>query len=93
MSSTPVSPQATAATDEARLAELGLPNFTVPVKVTCENHGGPGLGAIQQWDADSGTWSLVTDFISADREVVDALIAEDSAAYSAEAGITPRDCN
>ena len=79
--------------DEARLTELGLPGFTVPVKVTCENHGGPGLGAIQQWDADTGTWSLITDFVSADREVVDALIEEDAAAYAAEANITPRECN
>ena len=79
--------------DEARLTELGLPNFTVPVSVTCANHGGPGLGAIQQWDAAAKKWTLITDFISADREVIDPLIAEDSAAYMAEAGITPRDCN
>ena len=79
--------------DEARLAELGLPNFTVPVKVTCANHGGPGLGAIQQWDANSQTWSLITGYVPADREVVHALIAEDSAAFAKEAGITPRSCN
>ena len=78
--------------DEARLAELGLPGFTVPVKVTCENHGGPGLGAIQQWDAETQTWSIVTDYIASDREVIDPLIEEDSMAYAAEAGITPRDC-
>jgi branched-chain amino acid transport system substrate-binding protein len=79
--------------DEARLAELGLPNFTVPVKVSCANHGGPGLGAIQQWDAKAKKWSLITGYFSADREVVDALIAEDSEAYAKENGITPRSCN
>ncbi len=79
--------------DEERLAELGLPGFTVPVKVTCENHGGPGLGAIQQWDADSQTWSLITDYIPADREVVDMLIEEDSTAYAEENDITPRECD
>jgi branched-chain amino acid transport system substrate-binding protein len=78
--------------DEARLSELGLPGFTVPVKVTCANHGGPGLGAIQQWDAKAKKWSLITDYVEADREVVDALIAEDSAAFAAENNITPRDC-
>jgi branched-chain amino acid transport system substrate-binding protein len=78
--------------DEARLTALGLPNFTVPVAVTCANHGGPGLGAIQQWDAAAKEWKLITDYISADREVVDALIAEDSAAFAKEAGITPREC-
>ncbi|MYB34779.1 MAG: ABC transporter substrate-binding protein [Gammaproteobacteria bacterium] len=78
--------------DAARLAELGLPNFGPPIQVTCENHGGPGLGAIQQWDANTQSWSLITDFAGADREVVDALIAEDSAAFAAENNITPRGC-
>ena len=79
--------------DEARLEALGLPGFTVPVKVSCANHGGPGLGAIQQWDAKAKEWKLITDYIPADREVVDPLIQEDSMAYAKEAGITPRECN
>ncbi len=78
--------------DADRLAEIGLPNFAPPVQVTCANHGGPGLGAIQQWDADTQSWSLITDFIAADRDVVDALIAEDSTAFAAENNITPRSC-
>ncbi|PLX35965.1 MAG: ABC transporter permease [Hyphomicrobiales bacterium] len=78
--------------DEARLAELGLPGFTVPVKVSCANHGGPGLGAIQQWDAKAKKWSIITDYIEADREIVDPLIAEDSAAFAKENNITPRSC-
>jgi branched-chain amino acid transport system substrate-binding protein len=76
--------------DEARLAELGLPNFTVPVAVTCENHGGPGQAFIQQWDGEK--WTVITDLISADRSVVDPLIEEDSMAYLAEAGLELR-CN
>ncbi|SLN14736.1 ABC transporter substrate-binding protein [Oceanibacterium hippocampi] len=78
--------------DEARLNELGLPGFTVPVKVTCANHGGPGLGLIQQWDAKAKSWKIVSDFIGADREVVDELIVEDSMAYAKENNITPREC-
>ncbi len=78
--------------DQARMAELGMADFGPEINVSCENHGGPGLGAIQQWDAAAKTWSLVTDFTGADREVVDALIAEDSAAFAAENSITPRDC-
>ncbi|MEM6679074.1 MAG: ABC transporter substrate-binding protein [Pseudomonadota bacterium] len=78
---------------EATLEALGVPGFMPTFTVSCENHGPPGLGAIQQWDASAGTWSLITDFIAAEREIVDPLIAEDSAAYAAEAGITPRDCN
>ncbi len=78
--------------DQARMKELGLENFGPEINVSCANHGGPGLGAIQQWDASTKSWSLITDFVGADREVVDALIAEDSAAFAAENNITPRDC-
>ncbi len=79
--------------DEARLAELGLPNFTVPLKVSCANHGGPGKGMIQQWSAADQKWSIITDFIDSDREIIDPLIEADSSAYAAEAGIAARDCN
>jgi branched-chain amino acid transport system substrate-binding protein len=79
--------------DQKRLAELGLGGFTVAVKNSCASHGGPGLGAIQQWDAKAKSWSIITPYMEADREVVDALIAEDSAAYAEENNITPRDCN
>jgi branched-chain amino acid transport system substrate-binding protein len=79
--------------DEARLEQLGLKGFTVAVKNSCANHGGPGLGAIQQWNAKTQSWSIISDYIAADREVVDALIAEDSAAYAKENNITPRECN
>jgi branched-chain amino acid transport system substrate-binding protein len=76
--------------DEARLAELGLPDFTVPVKVSCESHGGPGLGAIQQWDAGAKKWSLITGYIEADRSIVDPLIMEDSMAFAKENNIEMR---
>ena len=76
----------------ARMRDLGLTDFGPEVRVSCENHGVPGLGAIQQWDADSQLWSLITDFTPADRSIVDPLIAEDSQQYAKENGITPRDC-
>jgi len=78
---------------EEKLAELGLPGFMPTFEVTCADHGPPGLAAIQQWDASAGEWTLITDFIAADRDVVDPLIAEDSRAYAEENGIEPRDCN
>ncbi len=78
--------------DEARLAELGLPNFTYPVKIECGNHEGPGRVAIQQWDAKAKKWNIVTDFYDPIREVTSKLIMEDSEGYAAENNITPRDC-
>lgn len=75
---------------EARLAEIGLPNFTPPFAGSCQDHGGPGLAMIQQWDAASGKWNRITDFIQPDRELINALIKEDAAAFAKEAGIKPR---
>jgi len=79
--------------DEARLSELGLSNFTIPVKITCENHEGPGQVALQQWDAKAKQWIFVTDFYEPMRDITGPLIAEDSAQYAAENNVTPRDCN
>jgi branched-chain amino acid transport system substrate-binding protein len=79
--------------DEARLKELGLPGFTIPVKITCENHEGPGKVALQQWDAKAKKWSIVTDFYEPLRDITGPLIAEDSAQYAKENSIVPRICN
>lgn len=78
---------------EERLGELGLPNFTYPVEISCAVHSDPGTVLIQQWDAAAGTWHVVASGIEPDRSVINALIEEDSAAYAAENNITPRDCN
>jgi len=80
------------AIDEARMAELGLPNFAPSFSVSCANHGGPGLAAIQQWDAKAKKWTMISDFIETDGEIINALIAADSAAYAAENNIAER-CN
>ncbi len=77
---------------EERMAELGLPNFGPAFSISCENHGGRGPAAISQWDASSKSWSLVTDFVDPDEEVVNALIEADSAAFAAENNIAER-CN
>lgn len=76
--------------DAARLKELGLEGFTYPLKITCANHEGPGKVALQQWDGKK--WTIVSDFYEPDREVVGALIKDDSEAYAKEKGLTPRDC-
>ena len=77
---------------EARMSELGLPDFGPAFDVSCENHGGSGIAKIQQWDAGAKKWNLVTDWIAADRSIVDPLIEEDSMAYAKENNIALR-CN
>ena len=76
---------------EARLAELGLADFTQPVKVTCEDHETGGPVRVQQWDGSQ--WSFVSDWIPPMRDVVRPLIEEAAAAYAEEKGITPRKCD
>ena len=79
--------------DAKRLAVLGLEGFTYPVQVSCENHEGPGLVALQQWDANNKKWNMVTDFYEPMHDIVAPLIAEDSAKYAKENNITPRNCD
>jgi branched-chain amino acid transport system substrate-binding protein len=75
---------------EAKMAALGLPGFGPEFKVSCENHGGNGYGAVSQWDAAAGEFTLITDYFQSDQEIINKLVAEDSAAFAAENGITPR---
>jgi branched-chain amino acid transport system substrate-binding protein len=77
---------------EELMAARGMPDFGPAFSVTCQNHGGSGIAKIQQWDASAKKWNLITDWIAADREIIDPLIAEDSAAYAAENNIAER-CN
>ncbi len=71
----------------AILEENGMSGFGPEFAVSCENHGGNGLGMVQQWDAAAQQWNIITDMIESDKEVIDALVAEDSAAFAAENNI------
>ena len=73
----------------ARMAELGMERIGPEFSASCQNHGGAGQGLVQQWNAADGVWTPLTDFIVPDDSVIDPLIAEDSAAFAAENGITP----
>lgn len=78
--------------DAAKMKALGMDGFGPEFTVDCNNHGGPGLGAVQQWDAESGTWSLISDFKPSDMDVIQKLIDEDSSAFAAENNIEMREC-
>ncbi|MBV0913744.1 ABC transporter substrate-binding protein [Anianabacter salinae] len=75
---------------EERMTELGLPNFGPAIEASCENHGGQGLGIVQQWNAADQSWVQITDYIESDKEVINALVQEDSLAYAQESGIELR---
>ncbi|MBL1435177.1 MAG: ABC transporter substrate-binding protein [Rhodobacteraceae bacterium] len=74
------------------MGAIGLAGFGPSFEVSCENHGGPGLGAIQQWDATAQSWSLITEFSGSDMSVIQPLIDADSSAYAAENNIESQ-CN
>lgn len=77
---------------DADFERLGLKDFMPPVNISCENHEGDGKIAIQQWDPDSGKWTIVSDWIEPMRDLVSELVEEDSTAFAAENKITPRTC-
>lgn len=77
---------------EARMAELGLPDFGQAFKSTCEDHGGPGMARLQQWDATTKKWSLISGWLAPDMDVIKPLIMEDSEAFAKENNIAAR-CN
>jgi len=72
---------------EEKMAGLGMPNFGPSFDVSCENHGGPGLVGVTQWDAGSKTWSLISDYKPTDADVIGGLIAADSGSYASENNI------
>ncbi len=74
---------------EADYSSLGLPGFAPEINITCENHSGPGMAFVQQWDAASQQWKPVTDYMTSDRETIQPLIKADAAAFATENGITP----
>ena len=73
----------------ARMEELGMPGVGPEFSVSCEDHGGSGQGLVQQWDAEAGEWTVLTDYISPDEEVIAPLVEEDAAAFATENNITP----
>jgi len=77
------------AIDAARMKELGMEGIGPEFSVSCEDHGGSGLGIVQQWNAADGKWVALTDYIEPNDDVTTPLVAEDSAAFAEEAGITP----
>jgi len=72
---------------EESMAELGLAGFGPTFSASCENHGGSGRAAINQWNANEGKWEVLTDYIQSDQELIARLVEEDSMAYAEENNI------
>ena len=73
----------------ARLKEIGMGNFTKPVKVSCADHETKGSLRIQQWDGTK--WGFVSGWLSPMRDVVRPMVEKAAAdfAKAKELGIDP----
>ncbi|MEO1398383.1 MAG: ABC transporter substrate-binding protein, partial [Pseudomonadota bacterium] len=67
---------------DARLAELGLANFTGAIKGSCSDHEGAGGVFIQQWNGSD--WEKISDPIAPMTDVVRPLLEEAAANYVAD---------
>jgi branched-chain amino acid transport system substrate-binding protein len=76
---------------EQRLEQLGMKGLLRPLKVSCENHEGNGMAAVQQWDGKQ--WKIVSDWIEPMREVVRPKLEEAAVAEAGKLGYTRRDCS
>ena len=75
---------------DPRLEQLGMKGLLRPLRVSCENHEGNGMAAVQQWDGKQ--WKIVSDWIEPMREVVRPKLEEAAVAEAGKLGYTKRDC-
>lgn len=76
--------------DAAKMEALGAPGIGPEFGVTCADHGGSGMGIVQQWNAAEGKWVALTDFIAPDDEVTAPLVEADSMAFATENNLSLR---
>lgn len=58
--------------NEARWAEIGLPGFAAPVKMTCNDHSGHHAIFVQEWDGTK--WTRASEWITPMKEKVRPLL-------------------
>ena len=75
----------------ARIKELGFEGMVAPIKLSCQDHQGADQARVQQWDGKA--WKVISDYYTADRKILDPMVADASTKYAAEKKITPRDCS
>ncbi len=72
---------------QSKLDSLGFGDMVPPIKVSCENHEGPGLVRFQQWDGVK--WVAASDWIVGDKQLVRTMVEESAANYAREKNLTP----
>ncbi len=78
--------------NEARLAEIGLPNFVAPIAGSCGDHAGGGSIFMQQWDGS--TFVKTSDLIAPMTDIVRPLLVAAADQYvSDKPGWGTQTCN
>src|SRR5438093_1275829 len=75
---------------EKRLEELGMKGMLRPLRMTCENHEGNGMAAVQQWDGKK--WTIISDWIEPMRDVVRPKLEAAAIEEAKKLGYVMRDC-
>ncbi len=75
---------------EQRIEQIGMKGMMRPLRVSCENHEGNGMAAVQQWDGKK--WTMVSDWIEPIREVVRPKLEAAAVDEAKKLGYTMRDC-
>src|SRR4029450_1333600 len=74
----------------ASLKELGAEGLISPFSLSCRDHEGGGGVKFQQWDGTQ--WTVLTDWLPTDQELVRPLVEASAVKYAQEKGISPRTC-
>lgn len=75
---------------EQRLEQLGMKGLFRPLRVTCENHEGNGMAAVQQWDGKQ--WKVVSDWFEPMRDIVRPKLEAAAVEEAKKFNYTKRDC-
>lgn len=75
---------------QERIDELGFGGILQPIKTSCADHMGSYAARISTWDGKA--WGVSSDWMEADKALVDAIDNESSARYAKEHNITERSC-
>ncbi len=76
---------------DQRLDQLGMKGMLRPLRVSCENHEGNGMAAVQQWDGKQ--WKLVSDWMEPMRNIVRPKLEAAAVEEAKKLGYTVRDCS
>jgi branched-chain amino acid transport system substrate-binding protein len=76
---------------EQRLDQIGMKGMLRPLRVSCENHEGNGMAAVQQWDGKQ--WKLISDWMEPMRDVVRPKLEAAAVDESKKLNYTVRDCS